>query len=103
MWPTWALERDILAQTIVRGFVTHGGWNSTLESLWHDMPLAPWPLYAEQHMNTFTLATPMARKRDNLVEAAELERAVKEPISGGLEGRKAREMAMEMKAAVGAP
>ena len=60
MWPTWALERDILAQTIVRGFVMRGGWNSTLESLWHDVPLAPWPLYAEQHMNTFTLATAWA-------------------------------------------
>jgi len=37
--------------------------------------------------------------RDNFVEATELKRAVKELMGGGEEGRKAREKAMEMKAA----
>jgi len=107
VWPTWAPQREILAHAAVGGFVTHCGWNSTVESLWHGVPLAPWPLYAEQHMNAFTLVAAMGvavamkvdRKRDNFVEAAELERAVKELLGGGEEGRKAREKAMEMKAA----
>ncbi|KAG2645529.1 anthocyanidin 3-O-glucosyltransferase 2-like [Panicum virgatum] len=107
VWPTWAPQREILAHAAVGGFVTHGGWNSTLESLWHGVPLAPWPLYAEQHLNAFILVAAMGvavamkvdRKRDNFVEAAELERAVRELMGGGEEGRKAREKAMEMKAA----
>jgi UDP:flavonoid glycosyltransferase YjiC (YdhE family) len=89
------------------GFVTHGGWNSVLESLLFGVPMATWPLYAEQHLNAFTLvayigvavAMKVDRKRNNFVEAAELERAVKELMGGGEEGRKAREKAMEMRAA----
>jgi hypothetical protein len=37
------------------------------------------------------------RKRDNYVEAPELERAVRSLMGGGEEGRKAKEKAMEMK------
>jgi UDP:flavonoid glycosyltransferase YjiC (YdhE family) len=84
--------------------VTHGGWNSVLESLWHGVPMAPWPLYAEQHLNAFELVAAMGvavplkvdRKRDNFVEAAELEGAVKELMGGGEAGRKARGKAKEM-------
>ncbi|OEL21584.1 7-deoxyloganetic acid glucosyltransferase [Dichanthelium oligosanthes] len=106
VWPTWAPQREILAHAAVGGFVTHGGWNSVLESLWFGVPMAPWPLYAEQHLNALTLVAGMGvavamkvdRKQGNFVEAAELERAVKELMGGGEEGRKAREKAMEMKA-----
>uniref|UniRef100_J3ML54 Glycosyltransferase n=1 Tax=Oryza brachyantha TaxID=4533 RepID=J3ML54_ORYBR len=108
VWPTWAPQKEILAHAAVGGFVTHGGWNSTLESLWFGVPMVPWPLYAEQHMNAFTLVAAMGvavamkvdRKRGNFVEASELERAVRSLMGGGSEeGRKAREKAMELKAA----
>ncbi|KAF8669516.1 hypothetical protein HU200_051319 [Digitaria exilis] len=107
VWPTWAPQKEMLAHAAVGGFVTHCGWNSVLESLWHGVPMAPWPLYAEQHLNAFMLVEAMGvavamevdRKRGNFVEAAELERAVKELMGGGEEGRKAREKAVEMKAA----
>ncbi|KAG0545032.1 hypothetical protein BDA96_02G327200 [Sorghum bicolor] len=107
VWPTKAPQKEILAHAAMGGFVTHGGWNSVLESLWFGVPMAPWPLYAEQHLNAFTLVAYMGvavamkvdRKRNNFVDAAELERAVKELMGGGEEGRKAREKAMEMKAA----
>ncbi|KAF7060375.1 hypothetical protein CFC21_067168 [Triticum aestivum] len=103
VWPTWAPQKEILAHPAVGGFVTHGGWNSVLESLWHGIPMAPWPLYAEQHLNAFELVADMGvavplkvdRKRDNFVEAAELERAVR--CLMGEEGRKAREKAAEMR------
>ncbi|KAM0858912.1 hypothetical protein ACQ4PT_047540 [Festuca glaucescens] len=105
VWPTWAPQKDILAHPAVGGFLTHGGWNSVLESLWHGLPMAPWPLYAEQHLNAFELVNDMGvavplkvdRKRDNFVEAAELERAVKSLMGAGEEGRKARVKAAEMR------
>lgn len=107
VWPRWAPQTEILAHASVGGFVTHCGWNSILESLWHGVPMAPWPLYAEQPLNAFELVACMGvavelRVRDGSsvpVEAAELERAVRSLMGGSEEGRKAREKAMEMKAA----
>nr|QSB46671.1 anthraquinone glycosyltransferase [Rubia yunnanensis] len=51
----WAPQVAILSHTAVGGFVSHCGWNSTLESIWCGVPLATWPLYAEQQTNSFLL------------------------------------------------
>ncbi|XP_062213638.1 probable UDP-glucosyl transferase 73B6 [Phragmites australis] len=47
----WAPQAEILAHRAVGGFVTHCGWNSVLEAVWADVPLATWPLRAEQFLN----------------------------------------------------
>ncbi|KAM3208121.1 hypothetical protein ACQJBY_063055 [Aegilops geniculata] len=107
VWPTRAPQKEILAHAAVGGFVTHCGWNSILESLWFGVPMLPWPLAADQHLNAFAVVHEMGvavpleidRKRGNYVEAAQLERAVRSLMSGGDEGVKAREKAMEMKRA----
>ncbi|WVZ66019.1 hypothetical protein U9M48_015298 [Paspalum notatum var. saurae] len=105
VWPSWAPQSEILAHASVGGFVTHCGWNSVLESLWHGVPMAPWPMYAEQPLNAFELVACMGVAvelgvRDSFfVEAAELERAVRGLMGGSEEGRKAREKAMAMMAA----
>jgi len=107
VWPRWAPQKEILSHPSIGGFVSHGGWNSTLESLWHGVPLVTWPLYAEQHMNAFVLVAALGvavamevdRKRGNFVEAAELERAVRTLMGGSEEGREARAKAAEAKAA----
>ncbi|TVU39005.1 hypothetical protein EJB05_12406, partial [Eragrostis curvula] len=109
VWPKWAPQQEILAHAAVAGFVTHCGWNSTLESLWFGVPMAPWPLYAEQHLNAFEVVACMGvavelriraeRRQDNFVETAELERAVRSLMGETEEGRKARVKAAEMKAA----
>ncbi|PON38754.1 UDP-glucuronosyl/UDP-glucosyltransferase [Parasponia andersonii] len=51
----WAPQVTVLAHPSIGGFVSHCGWNSTLESLWFGVPMATWPLAAEQQINAFKM------------------------------------------------
>ncbi|GMY30502.1 hydroquinone glucosyltransferase-like [Fagus crenata] len=54
--PSWAPQIQVLSHGSTGGFLTHCGWNSTLESIVHGVPMIAWPLYAEQRMNAVLLA-----------------------------------------------
>ncbi|KAL4366802.1 hypothetical protein GQ457_05G005250 [Hibiscus cannabinus] len=51
----WAPQAVILSHSAIGGFMSHCGWNSTLESVWFGVPMAAWPLYGEQQLNALTL------------------------------------------------
>ncbi|CAH8385541.1 unnamed protein product [Eruca vesicaria subsp. sativa] len=51
----WAPQVEVLTHKAIGGFVSHCGWNSVLESLWFGVPIATWPMYAEQQLNAFTM------------------------------------------------
>ncbi|KAK4594106.1 hypothetical protein RGQ29_017969 [Quercus rubra] len=55
----WAPQVAILSHPAIGGFVSHCGWNSILESLWFGVPIATWPLYAEQQFNAFEIVKEM--------------------------------------------
>ncbi|KAL9665482.1 hypothetical protein QQ045_020902 [Rhodiola kirilowii] len=55
----WASQREILSHRSVGGFLTHCGWNSSLESIVNGVPMVAWPLYAEQRMNATMLVEEM--------------------------------------------
>ena len=47
----WAPQLLILEHAAIGGFMTHCGWNSTLEGVSAGVPMVTWPLTAEQFSN----------------------------------------------------
>ncbi|TYG77916.1 hypothetical protein ES288_D02G014100v1 [Gossypium darwinii] len=106
----WAPQLEILSHRSTGAFLSHCGWNSTMESLSQGVKIIGWPLVAEQAYNSKMLVEEMG-------VAVELTRGVRSSISSdkvkeviemvmGKEGkgrdmkRKAQEIAEHIMAAV---
>ncbi|XP_031263656.1 7-deoxyloganetic acid glucosyltransferase-like [Pistacia vera] len=48
----WAPQEEVLAHKAIGGFLTHSGWNSTLESIAAGIPMICWPCLADQQVNS---------------------------------------------------
>ncbi|XP_047152302.1 UDP-glycosyltransferase 72B1-like, partial [Vigna umbellata] len=99
---SWAPQVQILGHCSVGGFLSHCGWNSTLESVQEGVPLITWPLFAEQRMNAVMLAEGLkvALKprfnEDGIVEKEEITKVIKCLMKGEI-GKGMREKMRTLK------
>ena len=101
---SWVPQVAILGHVAVGGFVSHCGWNSTLESIWFGVPILAWPLYAEQKLKAFQLVRDCSLalelsldyEKDGWVSAEELEKGVRCLMGESEEGQKVRKRSEEM-------
>ncbi|CAM0943031.1 unnamed protein product [Alopecurus aequalis] len=93
----WVPQAEVVRHEAVGAFVTHWGWNSTLEAIMSGLPMICWPLYAEQALNKMfmveetKIAVALAGYEDGMVKAEEVEAKLR-LVMEAEEGRKLREM-----------
>ena len=96
----WAPQAAVLAHSAVGGFISHCGWNSTLESIWYGVPVATWPMYAEQQLIAFQIVRELEMgveirfdynmNTSNLVSAQEIEGKIRSLMDGSSDIRMKR-------------
>ncbi|KAG6677860.1 hypothetical protein I3842_14G048400 [Carya illinoinensis] len=104
----WAPQVLILDHEAVGGFVTHCGWNSTLEGVTAGLPMVTWPLFAEQFFNeklvteVLKIGFPVGAQQcvelcgnDNPIKKEAIEMAVRH-IMEGEEAKEMRSRAKEL-------
>ncbi|KAK9063039.1 hypothetical protein SSX86_016909 [Deinandra increscens subsp. villosa] len=49
---TWVPQETVLAHSAIGAFLTHSGWNSTVESIMEGVPMICWPRNVDQQVNS---------------------------------------------------
>ncbi|KAK4424322.1 7-deoxyloganetin glucosyltransferase [Sesamum alatum] len=95
---SWSPQEQVLKHPTIGGFLTHSGWNSTIESIVAGVPVICWPFFAEQQTNCrfSCVEWEMGMEIDNNVKRDEVETLVRE-LMDGEKGKKMKEKALEWK------
>ncbi|XP_066399767.1 UDP-glycosyltransferase 79-like [Miscanthus floridulus] len=84
----WCPQLDVLAHPSVGCFVTHGGWNSTLEAISSGVPIVAMPHWSDQPSNAkyvqdvWRVGVRVRPDSDGVVTRKEVERCVRQVMEG---------------------
>nr|ABW96222.1 glucosyltransferase [Linum usitatissimum] len=95
---SWCPQEQVLNHESVAGFLTHNGWNSTLESVSAGVPMICWPFFAEQQTNCWFACNEwgVGMEINSDVKRDEVEAQVRELVDGR-KGGEMRKKAAEWK------
>jgi hypothetical protein len=95
---TWCAQEAVLQHEALGLFLTHSGWNSTLESLCAGVPMLSWPFFAEQQTNCRYKRTEwgVGMEIGSEVRRDELAAMIQEAMDGD-KGKEMRRRALEWK------
>lgn len=93
----WCPQEEVLNHPAVGAFLSHMGWNSTLESICGGVPMLCWPFFADQQTNCrFACHDWGIGKEIDDLKSGEVKRLVIELLDGN-EGKEMRMKARELK------
>ena len=95
----WGPQGAVLRHRAVGCFLTHAGWNSTLEAAVEGVPMVCWPFFADQLVNSRFVGAVWRTGLDmkDMCDRGAVERTVREAMeSGELRGR-AEAMARQLR------
>ncbi|KAA8545618.1 hypothetical protein F0562_020402 [Nyssa sinensis] len=98
MLANWCPQEQVLKHPAIRGFLTHSGWNSTLDSVCGGVPVICWPFLGDQHTNCRYSCSEwgFGMEIDSNVKRDEVEKLVRE-LMDGEKGKEMKKAAMDLK------
>jgi len=95
---SWCDQEKVLNHPSVGGFLTHSGWNSTLDAICSGVPMLCWPFFAEQQTNCWFVCNKwgIGMETHSNVGRYEVEKQVRELLEGE-KGKEMKRNAMDLK------